>query len=78
MHICLLCIEIFSWGKYGGFGRATRFIGRELVKRGIKVTAIVPKRKNQNQHEVLDGIREKKVPIKERDVLWRFRKRCVL
>ena len=34
MKICLISVEIFAWGKYGGFGRATRIIGRELVKRG--------------------------------------------
>jgi glycosyltransferase involved in cell wall biosynthesis len=57
MHVCLICVEIFAWGKYGGFGRATRLIGRELVKRGIKVTAIVPRRSNQAKVEMLDGIR---------------------
>jgi len=40
----------------GGFGRATRIIGRELAKRGVKVFAIVPKRKGQNSVEELDGI----------------------
>lgn len=56
MHICFISTEIFAWGKYGGFGRATRLIGRELVKRGIEVSAIVPIRKGQKLHEVLDGI----------------------
>ena len=37
MRICLICVEIFAWGKYGGFGRATRMIGRELVRRGRDV-----------------------------------------
>lgn len=57
MHICFVCVEIFAWGKYGGFGRATRTIGRELVKRGIQVTAIVPRRQNQAAVEWVDGIR---------------------
>jgi len=35
VHICLVAVEIFGCGKYGGFGRATRIIGRELAKRGI-------------------------------------------
>ncbi len=56
MRICLICGEIFAWGKYGGFGRATRTIGRELVKRGIEVTAIVPRRGAQRPREVLDGM----------------------
>lgn len=57
LHICFICVEIFAWGKYGGFGRATRTIGRELAKRGIQVTAIVPRRQNQAEVEYLDGIR---------------------
>lgn len=57
MHICLLSVEIFAWGKYGGFGRATRTIGRELIKKGIQVSAIVPRRNGQAKIEILDGIR---------------------
>lgn len=57
MHICLISVEIFAWGKYGGFGRATRTIGRELFKRGIQVTAIVPRRCDQKEVEYLDGIK---------------------
>ncbi len=57
MHICLICVEIFAWGKYGGFGRATRIIGRELAKRGVQVTAVIPRRPGQGFVEVLDGIR---------------------
>lgn len=56
MHICLVAVEIFAWGKYGGFGRATRTIGRELAKRGITVSAIVPRRANQQATAELDGI----------------------
>lgn len=56
MKICFICVEIFAWGKYGGFGRATRTIGRELAKRGIEVFAVVPRRKNQSPVEELDGI----------------------
>jgi glycosyltransferase involved in cell wall biosynthesis len=57
MHVCLISVEIFAWGKYGGFGRATRIIGRELVRRGVQVTAVVPQRKGQSPVENLDGIR---------------------
>jgi glycosyltransferase involved in cell wall biosynthesis len=57
MKICLISTEIFAWGKYGGFGRSTRMIGRELAKRGIEVTAIVPLRLGQKPVEMLDGIR---------------------
>jgi glycosyltransferase involved in cell wall biosynthesis len=57
MHICLISVEIFAWGKYGGFGRATRTIGRELVKQNVQVTAIVPRRMGQAKIEMLDGIK---------------------
>jgi glycosyltransferase involved in cell wall biosynthesis len=56
MHVCFLCVEIFAWGKYGGFGRATRTIGRELVARGAKVSVVVPRRGGQAQEEELDGM----------------------
>lgn len=56
MKICLISVEIFAWGKYGGFGKATRTIGRELVKRGIEVYAVVPRRESQRPVENLDGI----------------------
>jgi glycosyltransferase involved in cell wall biosynthesis len=57
VRICLICVEIFAWGKYGGFGRATRIIGRELARRGVDVTAVVPRRSSQLPEEELDGIR---------------------
>jgi glycosyltransferase involved in cell wall biosynthesis len=56
MRICLVCVEIFAWGKYGGFGRATRMIGRELAHRGVEVYAVVPRRDGQRPVEELDGI----------------------
>lgn len=56
MIICLISVEIFAWGKYGGFGRATRLIGRELVRRGHTVFAVVPRRPGQGAVERLDGM----------------------
>jgi len=44
MHVCLSCIEFFGFGIHGGFGRATRFIGRELARLGVRVTVLVPRR----------------------------------
>ncbi len=40
LHICLICMELFGFGSSGGFGRATRMIGRELAKRGLRVTIV--------------------------------------
>ena len=56
MRICLICVELFAWGKYGGFGRAARTIGRELSRRGAEVFAVVPRRPGQAPVEHLDGI----------------------
>jgi glycosyltransferase involved in cell wall biosynthesis len=56
MKICLISVEIFAWGKYGGFGRATRTIGRELARLGYDVHAVVPLRNEQRPVEELDGI----------------------
>jgi glycosyltransferase involved in cell wall biosynthesis len=56
MRVCLSCVEFFAWGKYGGFGRATRKVGRELVKRGVEVFAVVPRQRGQRAVEKLDGI----------------------
>ena len=44
MHVCLTCIELFGDSIYGGFGRATRIIGRELHRRGVRVSVVVPRR----------------------------------
>jgi len=57
MKICFICMEIFAWNKYGGFGKATRIIGKELVKCGIEVSAVIPRRNGQREFEVLDGIK---------------------
>jgi glycosyltransferase involved in cell wall biosynthesis len=56
VRICLISVEIFAWGKYGGFGRATRIIGRELARRGHEVFAVVPRRPGQEAVEQLDGM----------------------
>lgn len=56
MRVCLISMEIFAWGKHGGFGRATRIIGRELARRGVQVFAVVPRRGDQRPVELLDRI----------------------
>lgn len=55
MKVCLLCIEVFAWGKFGGFGSATRTIARELSNRGLDVCVVVPRRQDQKEVEVLDN-----------------------
>lgn len=55
-RICLISVEIFAYGKYGGFGKATRIIGSELAKRGYEAFAVVPRREDQPAEVNLDGI----------------------
>ena len=57
MHVCFISIELFGLGVHGGFGRATRFVGREVARRGHKVTVVVPRRTpdTADVHE-LDGM----------------------
>lgn len=76
MHICLLSVEIFAWGKYGGFGRATRTIGRELAKSGVQVSAIVPRRNGQAKIEMLDGIRVIGFDIKKPLEMFKIYQEC--
>lgn len=58
LHVCLTCIELFGFGMYGGFGRATRAIGRELVRRGVNVTVVVPRRAyDTSEPAEVDGMR---------------------
>ena len=56
MKICFVVSQIFAYGKYGGFGSLARTIGKELVKKGIDVSVVVPLRKNQKPIEKLDGM----------------------
>ncbi|MBN1493531.1 MAG: glycosyltransferase family 4 protein [Candidatus Omnitrophica bacterium] len=55
MKVCLICVEIFAWGKMGGFGSATRTIARSLKTRGLDVCVVVPRRRDQKEVEVLDN-----------------------
>lgn len=57
MKVCFVASQIFAWNKYGGFGSVTRTIGRELIRRGIEVSAVVPRRGTQKTNEDLDGIK---------------------
>ncbi len=57
MKVCIVCVEFFGWGKCGGFGRATRMIGRELTRRGIETVVVVPRRSGQQAETWIDGMR---------------------
>ena len=56
MHVCLTSIELFGDSIFGGFGRSTRMIGRELAKRGAQVSIVVPRRSSERPDRYeLDG-----------------------
>ncbi len=76
LHVCLISTEIFAWGKYGGFGRATRILGSELVKRGVRVSAIIPQRKGQKKIENLEGIQVYGYDIRNLSQTLRIFKDC--
>ncbi len=57
MKVCFVVVEIFAHGHFGGFGSLTRTLGKELVKRGVEVFVVTPRRGNQGRRETLDGIK---------------------
>ncbi len=63
MHVCLVATELFAWGRLGGFGAATRAIGRGLAKRGIRVSVAVPLGEGQKAIEELDGMEVHGFPL---------------
>src|SRR5689334_8460213 len=56
MKLCFIVSEFFGWGKYGGYGTATRVLSAELVRRGFEVTVVTPARGEQPHQEKIEGI----------------------
>jgi glycosyltransferase involved in cell wall biosynthesis len=56
MRLCFIVSEFFAWGKYGGYGSATRVLATELVRRGLDVTVITPARGSQPEREDVEGV----------------------
>lgn len=56
MKLCLICNQLAAWGKIGGFGTNTRRLGRALVKAGLDVHVVIPRRAGQGRVETLDGM----------------------
>jgi glycosyltransferase involved in cell wall biosynthesis len=62
-HVCLISTEILGWGKAGGYGFVVRMIGSELIRRGYRVTVIIPQPRDiAESGTVLDGIEVKSYP----------------
>jgi glycosyltransferase involved in cell wall biosynthesis len=56
MKICFVVNEFFGWGKYGGFGSATRMIATGLAAQGVEVDVVTPIRRGQAPIERADGL----------------------
>jgi glycosyltransferase involved in cell wall biosynthesis len=56
MKICFVVNEFFGWGKYGGFGSATRMIATGLAAKGLEVDVVTPIRQGQAPIERADGL----------------------
>lgn len=55
LRVCLISLEVFAWGRYGGIGRATRDIAGGLARRGVDVHVVTPRYPGQRTLEELDG-----------------------
>ncbi len=56
MKVCFVVNEFFGWGKYGGFGSATRMIATGLAAKGVDVDVVTPIRGGQAAIERIDGV----------------------
>jgi len=55
--VCFVAGEFFAFGRYGGFGTMARNVALGLVRRGYQVTAVIPRKTDQPEQAVVDGIR---------------------
>lgn len=62
LRVCLLAPGLYAWGSHEGAGRAARTLGRELAKRGVRVSAIIPRWRGQRELEQMDGITVRSYP----------------
>jgi glycosyltransferase involved in cell wall biosynthesis len=55
LRVCLVSLEVFAWGRYGGVGKTTRDLAAGLSRRGVEVDVVVPRAEAQGPVEELDG-----------------------
>jgi len=75
MRICFVSSEFMGWGVAGGFGFATRSLGRGLAARGVEVVAAIPQPRGRRERQLkIDGIQVLGYPrYSVRDMLQVFR-----
>ena len=56
MKVCFIANQVAAWGKIGGFGVNLRRLGGALANAGVDVHVVVPRRKEQQKIELLDGM----------------------
>lgn len=63
LRVCLISLEYFKWGRYGGIGKVCREIGEGLAKRGVEVSVVVPRGENQQEFERVDDVKVYSHPL---------------
>jgi glycosyltransferase involved in cell wall biosynthesis len=76
MKLCFIVSEFFGWGKYGGYGSATRVLAAELVRRGLDVTVVTPARGDQPQREDVEGVTVLSYPAHSVGTQFRLLRAC--
>lgn len=76
MKVCFIVSEFFGWGKYGGYGTATRVVATELVRRGHEVSVVTPARGAQPEREEVEGVRVLSYPAQQLRTQFRLLRGC--
>ena len=76
MRLCFVVSEFFAWGKYGGYGTATRVVATELVRRGVDVTVVTPARGGQPPREDVEGVTVLSYPAQSIRTQFRLLRVC--
>jgi glycosyltransferase involved in cell wall biosynthesis len=76
MKVCFIVSEFFAWGKYGGYGTATRVLAAELVRRGLEVSVVTPARGEQPEREEIEGVTVLSFPAQRLGTQFRLLRDC--
>jgi glycosyltransferase involved in cell wall biosynthesis len=76
MKVCFIVSEFFRWGKYGGYGTATRVVATELVRRGHEVSVVTPARGAQPDREEIEGVTVLSYPAQRLRTQFRLLRDC--